>query len=55
MPKTSEQWLEEAAPKNKQTVFKLFLGYAPGVAKTFNMLMCPSSPMQTYKTAGMQH
>jgi K+-sensing histidine kinase KdpD len=39
MPKTSEQWLEEAAPKNKQTVFKLFLGYAPGAAKTFNMLM----------------
>lgn len=38
MPKTPEQWLEEAAPQKKQTVFKLFLGYAPGVGKTFNML-----------------
>ena len=38
MPKTPEQWLEEAAPTKKQTIFKLFLGYAPGVGKTFNML-----------------
>src|ERR1700757_3139019 len=38
MPKTPEQWLEEVAPQKKQTVFKLFLGYAPGVGKTFNML-----------------
>src|SRR5436309_2434827 len=38
MPKTPEQWLEETAPQKKQTVFKLFLGYAPGVGKTFNML-----------------
>jgi two-component system, OmpR family, sensor histidine kinase KdpD len=38
MSKTPEQWLEEAAPQKKQTVFKLFLGYAPGVGKTFNML-----------------
>ncbi len=38
MPKTPEQWLEEAAPHKKETVFKLFLGYAPGVGKTFNML-----------------
>ena len=38
MPKTPEQWLEEATPKKKQTIFKLFLGYAPGVGKTFNML-----------------
>src|SRR5947207_11458873 len=38
MPKTPEQWLEEAAPQKKQTIFKLFLGYAPGVGKTFNML-----------------
>ncbi len=38
MPKTPEQWLEEAAPQKKETVFKLFLGYAPGVGKTFNML-----------------
>jgi len=39
MPKTPEQWLEEAAPEEKkQGIFKLFLGYAPGVGKTYNML-----------------
>jgi two-component system, OmpR family, sensor histidine kinase KdpD len=39
MPKTPEQWLEEAAPpQKKQGIFKLFLGYAPGVGKTYNML-----------------
>ena len=35
--KTPEQWLEEASP-TKEAVFKLFLGYAPGVGKTYNML-----------------
>src|SRR2546429_8085900 len=39
MPKTPEQWLEEtAAQQKKQGIFKLFLGYAPGVGKTYNML-----------------
>ncbi|HTS35972.1 MAG TPA: universal stress protein [Candidatus Solibacter sp.] len=38
MQKTPEQWLEETAPRKKEPVFKLFLGYAPGVGKTFNML-----------------
>jgi two-component system, OmpR family, sensor histidine kinase KdpD len=38
MSKTPEQWLEEAAPAKKGGVFKLFLGYAPGVGKTFSML-----------------
>ena len=38
MPKTPEQWLEEADPTKKGGVFKLFLGYAPGVGKTFSML-----------------
>jgi two-component system sensor histidine kinase KdpD len=38
MPKTPEQWLEEAAPEKKEAIFKLFLGYAPGVGKTYNML-----------------
>ena len=38
MAKTPEQWLEEAAPQKRPPVFKLFLGYAPGVGKTFNML-----------------
>src|SRR5215467_7109561 len=38
MVKTPEQWLEETAPQKKQAIFKLFLGYAPGVGKTFNML-----------------
>ena len=37
IPKTPEQWLEEAAPQ-KRGIFKLFLGYAPGVGKTYNML-----------------
>jgi two-component system, OmpR family, sensor histidine kinase KdpD len=37
-PKTPEQWLEETAPPKKEAIFKLFLGYAPGVGKTFNML-----------------
>jgi len=36
--KTPEQWLEEASPQKKQGIFKLFLGYAPGVGKTYNML-----------------
>jgi two-component system sensor histidine kinase KdpD len=38
MSKTPEQWLEETAARKKERVFKLFLGYAPGVGKTFNML-----------------
>jgi two-component system sensor histidine kinase KdpD len=38
MPKTPEQWLEETTAQTKQAIFKLFLGYAPGVGKTFNML-----------------
>jgi two-component system sensor histidine kinase KdpD len=37
-PKTPEQWLEEAAPEKSAGTFKLFLGYAPGVGKTYNML-----------------
>ena len=38
MPKTPEQWLEECSPTKKTGVFKLFLGYAPGVGKTYTML-----------------
>ncbi|MBV8205658.1 MAG: histidine kinase [Acidobacteria bacterium] len=38
MQKTPEQWLEETAPQKRQGIFKVFLGYAPGVGKTFNML-----------------
>jgi two-component system sensor histidine kinase KdpD len=38
MTKTPEQWLEETAPEKKEAIFKLFLGYAPGVGKTYNML-----------------
>jgi two-component system sensor histidine kinase KdpD len=38
MPKTPEQWLEESTPVRQGGVFKLFLGYAPGVGKTYNML-----------------
>jgi len=38
MPKTPDQWLEEASPSKRGGVFKLFLGYAPGVGKTYSML-----------------
>lgn len=38
MPKTPEQWLEQAAPEKKTGILKLFLGYAPGVGKTYSML-----------------
>jgi len=39
MAKTPEQWLEEASPAQKtRGIFKLFLGYAPGVGKTYSML-----------------
>jgi two-component system sensor histidine kinase KdpD len=37
MPKTPEQWLEETSSERK-AIFKLFMGYAPGVGKTYNML-----------------
>jgi two-component system sensor histidine kinase KdpD len=36
--KTPEQWLEKAEPEKKAGILKVFLGYAPGVGKTFNML-----------------
>ncbi len=36
--KTPEQWLEETSPRPKEAILKLFLGYAPGVGKTYNML-----------------
>lgn len=38
MPRTPEQWLEQAEPEKKAGIFKLFLGYAPGVGKTYSML-----------------
>jgi two-component system, OmpR family, sensor histidine kinase KdpD len=39
MPKKPEEWLEVAAPAEKtRGIFKLFLGYAPGVGKTYSML-----------------
>ena len=39
MPKKPEEWLEVASPSAKtRGGFKLFLGYAPGVGKTFSML-----------------
>jgi two-component system sensor histidine kinase KdpD len=39
MPKTPEQWLEEVSPAQRNKgILKLFLGYAPGVGKTFSML-----------------
>jgi two-component system sensor histidine kinase KdpD len=38
MSKTPEQWLEEVAPPKTGGVLKLFIGYAPGVGKTYSML-----------------
>jgi len=39
MPKKPEDWLEKANPPEKtKGIFKLFLGYAPGVGKTYAML-----------------
>ncbi len=39
MPKTPEQWLAESKPAEKtKGILKLFLGYAPGVGKTYAML-----------------
>ena len=39
MAKRPEEWLEIAAPPEKtKGIFKLFLGYAPGVGKTYSML-----------------
>src|SRR5580698_3767620 len=36
--KSPEEWLEQVAPEKTRGTFKLFLGYAPGVGKTYNML-----------------
>src|ERR1035437_9039510 len=39
MTKTPEQWLEEISPAERtKGILKLFLGYAPGVGKTYGML-----------------
>jgi len=36
--KTPEEWTEQAASEKNAGIFKLFLGYAPGVGKTYSML-----------------
>jgi two-component system, OmpR family, sensor histidine kinase KdpD len=37
--KTPDEWLEEVSPKERtEGILKLFLGYAPGVGKTYSML-----------------
>jgi two-component system, OmpR family, sensor histidine kinase KdpD len=38
MVKTADDWLQEVSPDKPRGIFKLFLGYAPGVGKTYNML-----------------
>jgi len=39
LPLKPEEWLEVASPSSKaRGTFKLFLGYAPGVGKTYSML-----------------
>lgn len=37
-PTASERWLEKVAPEKQRGLFKVFLGYAPGVGKTYSML-----------------
>jgi two-component system sensor histidine kinase KdpD len=36
--KTPEEWLEQATEEKTCGILKVFLGYAPGVGKTYNML-----------------
>lgn len=36
--KSPEDWLETSQPEKERGRFKVFLGYAPGVGKTFSML-----------------
>ena len=39
MTRSPEQWLEKSSPpEKKEGVLKVFLGYAPGVGKTYTML-----------------
>jgi len=38
MSKTPEQWLEQVEQPKNLGLFKVFLGYAPGVGKTYSML-----------------
>ena len=39
MPKTPEEWLASPSHRRKpKASLKLFLGYAPGVGKTYSML-----------------
>jgi len=38
MVKTPDEWLKEVSPDKPRGIFKLFLGYAPGVGKTYSML-----------------
>jgi two-component system sensor histidine kinase KdpD len=39
LPKKPEEWLELVSPSpSARGIFKLFLGYAPGVGKTYSML-----------------
>lgn len=38
MQKTPDQWLDEVSPEKQIGLLKLFLGYAPGVGKTYAML-----------------
>src|SRR5580700_9316804 len=38
MTKTPDEWLSEVSQEKSRGIFKLFLGYAPGVGKTYSML-----------------
>lgn len=38
MQKSAEQWLREVEPEKEKSILKIFLGYAPGVGKTYSML-----------------
>ena len=38
MPKKPEEWRDQISREKTKGAFKLFLGYAPGVGKTYAML-----------------
>src|ERR1700692_3638811 len=38
MTKSPRDWLHQVSPEKERGIFKLFLGYAPGVGKTYSML-----------------
>ena len=56
MAKKPEEWLEKVSPAEKtKGNFKLFLGYAPGVGKTYSMLSEGIRRAQPRRRRGHRH